>query len=183
MVKRWENMHSNTHNPDPRATDKKHEKTYVQEKAALIFRELKDESTVEPLTQALGDKDYGVRRKASEALIEIGEPAIAPLIKALNNDNTITREWVIRTLGEIKNRKAINPLIQTLRKDEKSWIRERAAEALEKIGDKKAVKPLIQALKKDEDRGVRGKTAEALGNIGEKKSRGASHKGTRRRQR
>lgn len=165
MVKGWENVHSNTHNPDTRAKDKKQEKSYVQERAALILRELKEKSAVDPLKRAHVDKYYGVRRKASEALIEIGEPAVAPLIKALKNANPITREWVIRTLGEIKNRKAIKPLIKTLRKDEKSWIRERAAEALAKIGDKKTVKPLIQALK-DEDRGVRGKAAEALGNIG-----------------
>jgi HEAT repeat protein len=76
------------------------------------------------------------------------------------------RYSAIDALGNIRDNKAVDPLIQTLRdKDEK--VRKGVAYALGEIGDQRAVKPLIQTLK-DIDENVRSITAEALGKIRDK---------------
>ncbi len=47
-----------------------------------------DKRAVEPLTRALSDKDFNVRRNAASALGNLGDKsAIEPLIKAYENDN------------------------------------------------------------------------------------------------
>ncbi|MEW6608129.1 MAG: HEAT repeat domain-containing protein [bacterium] len=62
--------------------------------------------------------------------------------------------FAIEMLGEIKAKKAVEPLIETL-KDENGLIVDDAARALAKIGDKRAVEPLIEAFKKEDDWGTR----------------------------
>jgi len=84
-----------------------------------------------------------------------------------------------KALGEIRDTRAVEPLIQALQDayfDEdffwetgemesfSPWVRNAAAEALGKIGDARAVEPLIKALKSET---VRVNAAEALGNIGD----------------
>jgi len=68
-------------------------------------------------------------------------------------------------LGEIGDKRAVEPLIQAL-KDVKADVRKSAAEALGKLRDRRATEPLIQALK-DVKRDVRGSATEALAKIGE----------------
>jgi len=57
---------------------------------------------VEPLIQALKDKDHYVRQYAAEALGAIGDPrAIAPLIKALKDEHKQVRQCAIQALEKI----------------------------------------------------------------------------------
>jgi hypothetical protein len=79
------------------------------------------------------------------------------LIKTLNykSDPQVRRD-AARLMGEIKDPRAIEPLIAALH-DEKIWWS--AAMALGEIGDSHAVAPLISALRFD---GVRDVTAERL---------------------
>ena len=67
-------------------------------------------------------------------------------------------------LGHIKNKRAVKPLINAL-KDEDKDIRIFAAISLGRIKDDRAVEPLINAIK-DEDRFVRYWSAIALGKMG-----------------
>jgi HEAT repeat protein len=93
------------------------------------------------------------------------EREIKKLINALKQDpNPRVRMQAAEALGEIRDPKSVDPLIQALR-DENWEVRRNAKEALGKMGVP-AVEPLIRALK-DENKGVRGKAAEALGNIGD----------------
>jgi len=122
---------------------------------------------------------------------------ISVLISALINDQSRdTRADAAEVLGEIGDKRAVEPLIDALKdadcmvqwnaaeglgkigdkraiepliitlKAENDILRERAAEALGEIGDARAVEPLIGALN-DEDEGVRSSAAEALGKIGD----------------
>lgn len=75
---------------------------------------------------------------------------------------------VIRSLGNIGDNQAVDPLIVTLT-DPEYKIRWRSAHALEKIGDKRAVKQLIVTLK-DPEYNVRWQAADALGSIGDKQA-------------
>jgi len=124
------------------------------------------------LCKALGRLDDDSNR-ASEALVKIGEDAVDPLIKILEDANR-TRRWrarfrtqiwfVAQILGKIGDARAVDPLIEALKNDEYSEVQQSAAEALGKIGDARAVHPLIAALKEPV---TSWRAAEALGRIGE----------------
>lgn len=63
-------------------------------------------------------------------------------------------------LGNLKDQKAIQPLIQALQ-DENATVRSLAAHSLGELNDISAEEPLTQALK-DEDASVRYEASEAL---------------------
>ncbi|RKY36993.1 MAG: hypothetical protein DRP72_03565, partial [Candidatus Omnitrophota bacterium] len=86
----------------------------------------------------------------------------------LKSEDSYVREQAAIALGEIGDKRAIEPLINTL-KDRNSDVRKYAAIALGKIGDKKAVEPLINALE-DKSWGVCKHAIIALGKIGDKKA-------------
>ncbi len=85
------------------------------------------------------------------------------LKKQLTSDNSETRIQAAQKLGEIKDSRAVEPLIAAL-KDRR--VQEAAIVALGKIGDARALEPLIAALK-DIYSDVRWWAAYALGKIGD----------------
>ena len=99
-------------------------------------------------------------------------PAVADevddLILDLKYGTPDYREEAAISLGEIRDSKGVDPLIEAL-KDEDEVVRGWAAWSLGEIGDLNAVDPLIKALK-DEDEWVRAEAASALGNIGDSKA-------------
>jgi HEAT repeat protein len=148
----------------------------VRFEAAEALGKIRDERAVEPLIQALKveGESCGILKKAAEALGKIGEPAVESLIQALRDDDITVRYLAARTLGEIKDERAVEVLIPAL-KDEGSiignhisYVRVKAAEALGKIGEP-AVELLIQALN-DDDNNVRYLAAWALGEIRDKRA-------------
>jgi len=106
-----------------------------EEERERLARELKAKNEKHPLIRALEDRDWNVRKSAA------------------------------RSLGEIKDIRAVEPLIRAL-EDEDEDVRKNAAWALGEIRSAKAIEPLIQALR-DRDKGVRVSAVEALGKIGE----------------
>lgn len=125
------------------------------------------EDNIKILIDSLEDEDELVRTQACESLELIGEPAVQPLINALNNPNKNIRRYSARVLGNMGNEKAIEPLIQNLRDDNK-WVRRETSGALSKMGDP-AIEPLIHLLD-DSDWKVRGGAAWALGGIASKRA-------------
>ncbi|MEM2145755.1 MAG: HEAT repeat domain-containing protein, partial [Candidatus Jordarchaeaceae archaeon] len=124
----------------------------------------KGEYDIRKLMESLKNKLWDIRQAAANALIKIGEPAVEPLIRALRDDDH-TRITLIWVLGQIGDKRATEPLIETLKDDD--WhIREAAAIALGNIKDERAVQPLIQTLK-DEDDNVWVEAVTALEEIGE----------------
>lgn len=112
----------------------------------------KQQLSVEGLIKALGDEQTGDydsyvegRAKIKEELGEIGEPAVKPLIKALEDKNSRVRIGAAGALGKIKDKRAVGPLIQAL-EDENNIVRAEAAYALGEIGDSRAIKPLERIL-------------------------------------
>lgn len=96
-----------------------------------------------------------------EALAHVGEPAVEPLLGALRDANNNVRCGAAQTLGEIRNARAIKPLICALRDQGVRWD---ATEALGRIGGP-AVEPLLAVLQ--EGGTVREDATRALGRIGE----------------
>jgi HEAT repeat protein len=114
-------------------------------KAAIrALGKIKDERVLEPLTQQLRNDEFV--EDATEALVEIGAPAVSRLIVALNDKDEMTRKQAAIILGRVKAPEAVDALIEKL-KDKDWFTRLTAAAALEKIGDPKgreAIKPLMQ---------------------------------------
>jgi HEAT repeat protein len=168
----------------------------VRGRAALALGEINDTRAVEPLILTLMNDDEQTRIDAAEALGMIGKPAVGPLILLLENNNSTIQWWAAVALGNLKDSRAIDPLIRGLALGDEHWlVRRAAANALGMIGDKRsieplinmmrktihypsgatealakigepAVDPLIQILKDDDDVYVRADAAYALGDIG-----------------
>ena len=92
---------------------------------------------MDPLIEALEDRN--TQEFATGALGEIGEPAVQPLIQAVN-DNPDIMAFLAKALGEIGDARAVEPLIQAL-KDERSEVRSSAAYALRNMGDAEETQP------------------------------------------
>jgi HEAT repeat protein len=97
------------------------------------------------------------------AVVELGTPAVLPLIQALGDGTSYVRAAACRALGAIGDRQAVPPLIQALG----DWhVREAACRALGQIGDPQALSHLIQALEdEDKDKYVRWAAREAVEQI------------------
>lgn len=104
---------------------------------------------------------------AEDKLVGLGEPAVLPLIQALEEVRPPGQYSAARALGKIGDPRAVAPLMGALRYDSGrnddclEWY---AAEALARIGEP-ALGPLITALS-DEDPHMRGWSAVALGEMG-----------------
>ncbi|MFW9923625.1 MAG: HEAT repeat domain-containing protein [Candidatus Thorarchaeota archaeon] len=131
-----------------------------------------DENAIKLLITILNEgDDVEIKSYATQALVKIGgRDVVAQLIKSLRNENWVTRMKAAEALGEIKNKKAVNPLIKLLRTDPQPSVREWAAIALGNIGSRKATKSLIYCMLQNENMEVRMEAATALGKIGNKKS-------------
>jgi HEAT repeat protein len=100
-----------------------------------------DRRAIEPLIGALKDGYVPVNLPAAYALVQIGEPVVIPLIKALEDKAKTVRFFSAEILGKIGDRRAVEALINAL-KDEEADVRHSAAEALGKIGDTMALAAL-----------------------------------------
>lgn len=92
------------------------------------------------------------------------ESVLQKNIKNLTSENYETRVQAAKKLGELKDPKAVDPLVKALNDDD-SDVRKAVANALGKIGDAKAIEPLINRLY-DEDSEVVKAALRALVNIG-----------------
>jgi HEAT repeat protein len=101
-------------------------------------------------------------------LIDIGKPAVKPLIKSLTSKSPNVRNAAAQILGHIGDEEAVDPVIHLL-KDSNEQVPQGAAHALGMIGDARGVKPLIDALSHD-NLMVREPAALALGRIGDKRA-------------
>lgn len=127
---------------------------------------------IDSLILALGDNSFRVRRVAAESLDRLNEPlgrliydslsdsqdarkelarkkdprAVAPLIKALDNESILVRRAAAKTLEQIADPHASDALIRALG-DTDPGVRETAVLALQAIGTSDAVDPLIETLR------------------------------------
>jgi HEAT repeat protein len=127
-----------------------------------------------PLLTALQNDRYVVRRQAHEALGQLhGAAAVPALLAGLAIPDRRVRATIATLLGELRDRRAVLPLIDLLQTGEASDdfanVRARAAEALGHLGDTQAVEPLMVALA-DEDAETRTNAIEALGRLGDRRA-------------
>jgi HEAT repeat protein len=99
----------------------------------LGLRKQPDPQAVPVLIAALDDPDHLVSSLASDALADIGEPAVLPLLAVLEKGSLATRIEAVRALAKIADPRAIPALVEVM--DEDSALMEHWAIAgLEKMG-------------------------------------------------
>lgn len=125
------------------------------------------EKTIDEYILDLNDEDEFVVEEAIGMLEMNSEESVDPLISALSHRKKNIRLNAAKILGVIKDTKAINPLILSLR-DANKLVRREASTSLSRMGAE-AVDPLIEILN-DEDWRVRGAAAWALGNLKDEKA-------------
>jgi HEAT repeat protein len=110
-----------------------------------------DNEDTPPLTikeQIIALGDYKSREAATRALIQIGQPAVEPLIATLGESYWSVRGAAAEALGAIGDARAVEPLIAAL-KDREEGVERMAIRALGWIGDTRAIKPLIDVIRND----------------------------------
>ena len=68
--------------------------------------------------------------RISKALVKIGKPAVEPLIVALTDEDVGVRVMAAEALGQIRDLRAVEPLIDVLRNEKNECVRKEAARAL-----------------------------------------------------
>jgi HEAT repeat protein len=147
------------------------------------------EPSIAPLLSALQDPDRDVRRCAADALdrldwkpredeagayywiaknqwmncVEIGAPAVDPLIIVLSDPHPEVRRAAAATLGILGDEAALESLLAALRDDD-GLVIAAAAEALGCLKDRRALEPLLDVLRNPHWQ-ARAAAAEALGRI------------------
>lgn len=111
------------------------------------------------LAERLQEDEKRMRSWAVDALRNLGEIAISELLSALTSDDVDSRRSAVEALGDLGDRRAVEPLIAVLRSE--SWdIRVSACEALARLGDPRAVNALIAAHRDQHRHWVQGPDGE-----------------------
>jgi len=156
---------------DPLVTMLKDSDWHVRQAAAEALGKIGDVRAVEPLITVLNVNEGDVRQAAVKALVKIGTPviepliayyaenettldvlekigapAVVPLIAVLKDGYCDMRQAAAKALGNIRDTRAVEPLIVALKDESDRYVSLAAAEALGKIGDARAVQSLIAKL-------------------------------------
>ena len=123
---------------------------------------------IKNLIKAFSNKDINIQLKAQNALLDIGKPAVKPLINSLRDEDRGIRYWSTSTLAKIRDKSVVELLIRDSR-DENYRVRRSAAEALAMRGDKRVLEILLIQAREDKDYTIRSIIAEALAKMGDKR--------------
>jgi HEAT repeat protein len=148
---------------EPLVDGLKHADSAVRLAAAEALRELKWQAQTQEQQAA-----YLIASQAWDEVVQLGAPAVAPLIRRLWDSSSAVRRATAEALGKLGDERAVEPLIDCLW-DEDWRVSCAAAEALGKLGDERAVEPLIDCLW-DNDWHVSCAAAEALGKLDDRRA-------------
>jgi HEAT repeat protein len=118
------------------------------EKAGRAAAELLYKIGWQPAPDEIGTL-FCVRRRDWAGCANIGHAAVEPLIRQLEGSDPDICDGVARTLGRIRDPRAVEPLIEKLRRPNYESTKRAAASALGDIGGAAAVAALIQVLQDD----------------------------------
>jgi HEAT repeat protein len=117
----------------------------VARSAARELGLLGDPRALKPLAAGLADPV--LNQSCSEALLRFGPKAVDVLLDVLKNGNANARRLAANILGELRDKRAVEPLVQALQVDDEYAVRTAAATALGLIKDSRAVWVLVGTLK------------------------------------
>ncbi len=116
----------------------------VARSAARELGKLRNEAAVPPLVAMLDSPD--VNQAAAEALLAFGPKAVGPLLEIIKNGSPAARQLAVSALGELRDKRAVEPLIDVMQTDDAYAVRTAAATALGQIKDARAVWVLVATL-------------------------------------
>ena len=123
---------------------------------------MRDARTIESIVPYLREPFF--QMYAVMALANIGDPSVPALIRSLGDKSPMMRAGAARTLRDISDGRAIEPLIKLLRESNKN-VKIEAMYALGRAKDSRAIGPLLKVL--SEDASVNEAASDALVLIGE----------------
>ena len=116
----------------------------VSRSAARELGRIRNDQAIAPLIALLGDREVG--QAAAEALLGFGEKGVGPLMDVLKSADAEARRSAAFALGEIRDKRALEPLILALQTDDSYEVRTAAATALGQLKDSKALWVLVGTL-------------------------------------
>jgi len=143
----------------------------VEQKRDALFqiRNLETKEASRIAIPALQDSNEIIRATAAFSVIFLPkDEALQVLLPLLNDKKELVRRETVYALGKVRNRDAVNFLIQVFQKDKISDVKNAAIVALGEIGDASAVDALITILQKkpkSEDEFLRRSAARSIGQI------------------
>lgn len=121
------------------------------------------------LAEYTSSEDIAARNLAGEILINIGADSAEPLLQYLNAaDNFDDQKFVIDLLGLIKNKIAVKPILDILKKTPDANVKLSCIEALGNLEAEEAVEPAMKCY--DENEIFKPTVNEALGKIASKEA-------------
>jgi HEAT repeat protein len=137
----------------------------LRKSSAEALGNIKDNSCVDALINAMDDDNDDVRKYSAEAIGELADGrGTNKLIKAIHKDKKEVRRKAVESLGKIGNKDVVDELIRKL-EDEDSEVRRCSAEAIGKIGGDRAIEWLIRILSSEKNDEVRRMSVIALGKM------------------
>ena len=122
----------------------------IRQFVAYLLGQAGDVRAVEPLIEALDDKNVGVRGAAANALGQIGDSQAIPyLLPLLKDDHAQLVVWVGFALTRM-GRDEFSVLEQALKSEDVN-VRRSGILAMQQLGDPRAIEPLL-ALQDDQER-------------------------------
>jgi len=130
---------------------------------AQALGDIKDPRAIDTMVATIvASSDTGKIFSAKDCLLLIGNPALEPLMKALDNKDDEARIRVIAALSEFRSPRTVGTLLSAL-DDRNPDVRRIALQILRDIGDARCVPPAMRMFKEDVDENVRHKAGEILG--------------------
>ncbi|HEY3054850.1 MAG TPA: HEAT repeat domain-containing protein [Thermoanaerobaculia bacterium] len=183
-------MSIDVHSPDPDARQKAAQAVASSEKRdlPLMFEFLGDRDwrvrktivdglvrdsgadVVHGLIDALADaENAGKRNSATEALIRIGTPAVAPIVERVSREGDVdVRLSLVNLLGDLRSREGFTILIDLLQLEQDLNVASSIVSSLGKYHDAAALAPLMAILQQRDDLWLKFHIVEALGEIGDR---------------
>lgn len=97
------------------------------------------------LFELLGDQDWWVRERVTDALIELAGQKLLPYFVAfLEDPKPPVRLSAVEVLRRLGSPKALGALVNAASKDDDWWVRERAMAAIADLGDPRAAPYLVR---------------------------------------
>lgn len=105
------------------------------------------------------------RSAAAEALLAVGRPATAPVLRALSDEDPFVRALAAEVLGAVGDRTSVRPLIKALA-DKEATVRDKATWALGLLSDPDGAAAVAEMMRGDPSLEVRVTATTALGRMG-----------------
>jgi HEAT repeat protein len=135
--------------------------------AAIALGEIGDPRALRPLSNALNTGSLAVlRQNAAQALGDLGDlRALDTLMAALPREVGLVQVWIVNSLGKLRDRRAVKPLLDALYTAEPTnSVRYLIIRALGEIGDPQVLDAIL-TFKEDADHHVRADVEKAVAKL------------------